>query len=879
MKVKNNSCINGLSFRQFKAAKTRNLIAVSAIALTTLLFTALFTISLSINSSFEEYQFRQCGGYCHGTFKDLDAEKIEAIAGHKKVKEYGLRTVCGTITDPPFAKIFAELSWMDANCTKWSYAAPTMGRMPESGMEIAMDTTALEKLGIPAELGANVTLTYLVGLDGGQTERTDHFTLVGFWEYDQLMPVHYLNVSEEYVRQVNEDYVSSGGSAFRTDMNIMLASSINIREVMEGIDTDLGYQWEDREADDCARIGVNWGYSASELGSNMDPTVIFAIIIFVLLVTFTGYLIIYNIFRISVSSDVRFYGLLKTIGTTPKQLKQMIRYQALLLSAIGTPIGFLLGYGVGSILTPTIMQTATTMGEVVKISANPTIFLFSGLFSLFTVLLSCKRPGRMAAGISPIEAVRYTEGKPTGKKRRRTKGASLSQMAFAGLGRSKTKTALVIISLSLAVILLNCVYTFTNGFDMEKYVSHSLPADFITGTTDYFQYNGHNPDSAIPQEVIDEIKANTSASLMGSGYGSDTGLCCWVPEQMWRSGMKSYLGDELLETALGNWEKRGDLVKMRLMLEGMDESLLEKLTVVEGDIAPLLDPDSHNIAIALPVDDYGDIIGSDYPEVGSKLPVTYIEESDLYDSRTGEPYDESTPAEYVVYRISKGHDVEYTVCALVGVPFGMGYRFGHDGFDAVLTKEALAREAGVYPLYFCFDADDDAAEAQAEAFLADYTAGETSGLNYQSKNTLRNEFEGFRNMFLLMGGVLSFVVGLIGILNFFNAILTGILSRRREFAMLQSVGMTGKQLLTMLVYEGLCYAGGAILFSLALSVLVEPFAGRLMESTFWFFSFRFTLAPVIVVAPVFILLGAVLPLIIYRFTARKSIVERLRENE
>lgn len=505
-----------LSFRQFKAAKTRNLIAVSAIALTTLLFTALFTISLSINSSFEEYQFRQCGGYCHGSFEDLDAEKVEAIAGHKKIKEYGLRTFCGMITNPPFAKTFAELSWMDANCTKYSYATPTHGRMPESGMEIAMDTAALEMLGIPAQLGEDITLTYLVGKDG-QTERTDHFTLVGFWEYDKLMPVHYLNVSEEYVRQVNEDYVASGGSAFTTDMNIMLASSINIRGVMEGIDTDLGYQWEDRDADDCARIGVNWGYSASELGSNMDPTVILAIIIFVLLVTFTGYLIIYNIFRISVSSDVRFYGLLKTIGTTPRQLEQMIRCQALLLSAIGIPIGFLCGYGVGSILTPTVMQTATTMGEVVKISANPTIFLFSGLFSLFTVLLSCKRPGRMAAAISPIEAIRYTEGKPTGKKRRRTKGASLSQMAFAGLGRSKTKTALVITSLSLAVILLNCVYIFTNGFDMEKYVSHSLPADFITGTTDYFQYNGRTSDAAIPQEVIDEIKANTSASLMGSG--------------------------------------------------------------------------------------------------------------------------------------------------------------------------------------------------------------------------------------------------------------------------------------------------------------------------------------------------------------------------
>lgn len=71
--------------------------------------------------------------------------------------------------------------------------------------------------------------------------------------------MHYINVSQEYVKEVEADYMASGGAAFRSDMNVMLASSINIRGVMERIDTDLGYQWEDREADGCVRIGVNWG--------------------------------------------------------------------------------------------------------------------------------------------------------------------------------------------------------------------------------------------------------------------------------------------------------------------------------------------------------------------------------------------------------------------------------------------------------------------------------------------------------------------------------------------------------------------------------------------------------------------------------------------
>ena len=81
--------------------------------------------------------------------------------------------------------------------------------------------------------------------------------------------------------------------------------------------------------------------------------------------------------------------------------------------------------------------------------------------------------------------------------------------------------------------------------------------------------------------------------------------------------------------------------------------------------------------------------------------------------------------------------------------------------------------------------------------------------DYESKALYAAEFEGMRSMFQLCGGALSFIVGLVGVLNFFNAILTGIIARKREFAVLQSIGMTGKQLKTMLVYGGLLYALGA----------------------------------------------------------------------
>lgn len=95
--------------------------------------------------------------------------------------------------------------------------------------------------------------------------------------------------------------------------------------------------------------------------------------------------------------------------------------------------------------------------------------------------------------------------------------------------------------------------------------------------------------------------------------------------------------------------------------------------------------------------------------------------------------------------------------------------------------------------------------------------------------------------------------------------------------MLQSIGMTGKQLKTMLVYEGLFYALGAAVISLILTLVLGPVAFKAVGSLFWFFTYRLTLAPFLVVIPVFALLGALVPLAVYRSVSKSTIVERLRE--
>ena len=114
----------------------------------------------------------------------------------------------------------------------------------------------------------------------------------------------------------------------------------------------------------------------------------------------------------------------------------------------------------------------------------------------------------------------------------------------------------------------------------------------------------------------------------------------------------------------------------------------------------------------------------------------------------------------------------------------MTFRQSGLGYDTILPAERMKEDcsAELIRKFYLFDTPDMEAENAAERYLAELTAGDTSVLMYESKASIRSEFEQFQKMFFLLGGVLCAIIGLVGVLNFFNAIMTGILARKREFA-------------------------------------------------------------------------------------------------
>lgn len=321
-----------------------------------------------------------------------------------------------------------------------------------------------------------------------------------------------------------------------------------------------------------------------------------------------------------------------------------------------------------------------------------------------------------------------------------------------------------------------------------------------------------NEDISLPQEIIDEVTAQGGVAEGGKVYGRTSAVQEFVAEDYYRQTWGRWNDAETVDLMVKYHDRnKAGLLADTAQLFGMEPFALDQLTVLDGDLSQVYEPGSRAIAAVYGTDDYGKPeMDTHWAKLWDTVTLRYVEEFEYYNPSTGEvygPWENVPDGAPWVDRAKTYRDVDYTVVALVGVPSALSYRH-YSADEFVLNAQTFIQDTGTDSvMLYAFNTTEEANPAM-ESFLADYTEDVNPQFDYESKATYAAEFESFRSMFLLLGGALSFIVGLVGVLNFFNAILTGIITRKREFAVLQSIGMTGKQLKTMLVYEGLFYALG-----------------------------------------------------------------------
>lgn len=839
------SILRTLTARSFRANKGRNLVAVLAILLTALMFTTLFTLAQSMGQNLTEMSLRQAGTTFHTSTKSVTDAQIEAITQHPAVAESGRSLIVGTAENPALAGRQTEIRYASQNYAQRAFALPTTGRLPEADHEIALDTYVLERLGIAPQLGHPVTIQWRADLTASETTATT-FTLCGFWEGNRSSYASMAWVSEGFARAAcgNAEGPAPGQSCGTRNLGLLFSSPDNIEAETQQVLADLGLTGQ-------VAFTTNLTYTPemqqSILMENLPMYGGMA------LVFLAGYLIIFNVFQISVASDIQFYGKLKTLGATKKQLRRIILGQGNRLALLGIPAGLILGYFLGVRLVPILIAAK---GFTPTVSASPLIFLGSALFAYVTVLLSCLLPARLAGKVSPMEALRYTDaqsgGKRTAKKGR--KGARLAAMAWANLGRNKKRTVLVVCSLTLGLVLMSFFYARNASFDVEKYLLDLAVADFqIDDATNARQPDGYDPASqTIGQDLLDDIAA-LEPEAAGRLYSQSVSL---VPSQQARDNLAQYYTQARLDEFAAydpnfpQWKAAFDQTlagqPLPTTVYGADGLILEAAASQNYILDGTYDP------AAFATGNYALAIGPAVEAQAGGLPTYSVGEQVTVQGRS------------------------FTIMAILS-PLQPMVSGAQPSFDLPLVLQAdvfTQLFLGNHLRKFYFNVSDEKM-AQAEALLTDYQQNQAVGMNLTSRQTMADQYAAQTRSSAVMGYAISVVIALVGVLNFVNSMVTAILSRRREFAMIQSIGMTKRQLRTMLTLEGLYYAGATLALSYLLGALTVGVLVRALVSS-GFYTFHFTLFPLLLCTPVLLLLALLLPYLCFKNLEKQSIVERLR---
>ena len=176
-----------------------------------------------------------------------------------------------------------------------------------------------------------------------------------------------------------------------------------------------------------------------------------------------------------------------------------------------------------------------------------------------------------------------------------------------------------------------------------------------------------------------------------------------------------------------------------------------------------------------------------------------------------------------------------------------------------------------YLMSYAFEAEDEK-EEQIEAELQEYTTTVEPLMHYESRREWMDDFQGMKDLVSLIGGVLTVVIGTIGVLNFINSTLTSVVTRRREFAMMEAIGMTKRQLVRMLILEGIYYAGLTSAVSLGAGCILSLTAVRGLVGSMWFMEYHFVIWPMLAVLPVLFIMGAAVPYAAYLPQRKESVV-------
>lgn len=682
----------------------------------------------------------------------------------------------------------------------------TQGSLPQAADEVAVQGAMLERMGLPAALGTQVTFPFYDG-------NTETCTVTGLLaggenasQFSLFFSQAYAETGSQLAEEPYEVYAQLYGA---TTMN-----QWDCQEAMFLIGSDAGVE---RQFVNPSRAFLD------SLSVDSQQVLLYGLVGAVILLA--AVLVIYGVFYLSVIGRVHQFGQLRTIGMTKKQMRKLVSREGRMLFLRAAPLGIVIGGVVGYFLLPA------------GFSILNTLLLAVGVFVVVYVitLLSVHKPAKLAAAVSPMEALRYQpqDGMKAAAGRKLCRNLTPVGLGVMNFGKNRKKATVTMLSLALGGILFMTAATYMTSFDRDAY-SRQIYFKDAEAHINYTQaaieledngISGLQANQPMDQAMVEEILALDGVESVQEL--KNFGLSYDIPTQ------SEYDNDDMA------WLMTQE--EVRTIGQYLEEGSADYDQLMSGSY--VLVADNNNVE---------EIYGWRF-QVGDQLTFHY--------------FDGTGPAERTV-----------TVLGILNDQYNRDNELLEGWF---LLPEAVAQSWVSYDtfntglLVNAADGQEAAVEAALEPLVAARseltmeTLSQRQAVDAQNVNTIFGAISG-----------LAIFIMLFSILSMMNTLITNIVTRKQELAMLESIGMGKGQVRQMLLGESLLLVLATVGVTLTVGTLCGWFLSRTLAGMgVHYMVFQFPTGFGLAYVAVLVLVPLVITGVSLRTFAKEPLVERLRGME
>ena len=803
----NGAILRKLTMRSLRAGRMRNIFIIITVALSAALISGLTGFALAMDKK----EDRELAVQPHVIYGDLSNEQVEALKNDGSMEDI-VRYKQGGSMEAENYEIRPAYFSDEGKIIESMRLNITEGRYPEKLNEAAVSKEYLKKLGIGPVIGAKFSVTWVDGA-------TETYTVTGLND---------LESESRFFIMLSEEYAEKGSQlkdvSYTTAARIVGAADMDDQtflNTIRGIGEEYGIP----------RYQIRENSSFVIKISNTRASVLFAVIGVGAVILFVSVFVIYSIFYISVTGRIRQFGQLRTIGMTSKQIRKTVRYEGVFLSGAGSLIGILVGTVFAYFIVPKGFYIPNTL-----ITAVLTIIATS-----LTVMFSVKKPAKIAAAASPIEAAKMSGNGGAASSKSGKRNLTPFGLAKISADSNRKKSAMTAVSLGIGGVIFIMGTTLIAAYNIEEYSRMGAYrfGDYVLQVSDNaVKLSEHGAaDIQINNPLTKEIEAEIAAF----------------------EGVKKVTRYDRFDVQYeyNNYQTNDEVMPFENhCIAAMNKSR------TEGEAFDY-DRMVHNKEIAICNNDQvKEIYGWKF-KPGDTVKLKW------YDGYEYREDDFTVAGSFDRGELMKLNNEDSDYLAV-----GNGWFYIPKDLFKTMVPEEYDPSDGII-----VEVEDYKTDTAVKEFLQRY-ADSDPHLKLTCFSDVVND--GRSNYYLVMGlvwGLSAFIIGF-ALINLINTLVSNAMSRKQEFAMLCSIGMSGGQLKKMIIGEGLILAVKNIMITAVFGTAAGYAMIQIMrefQATYlhWHFPVWCMLGYIAMVLAVPVLISAVITNILQK----KTLVERLREAE